>query len=656
MKYRSEIDGLRAIAVVPVILFHAGFELFGGGYVGVDIFFVVSGYLITTIIIEDIENNRFSIINFYERRARRILPALFLVMSVSIPFALMWMTPSQMKEFSQSIVAISLFLSNIQFWRETNYFSNNTDEIPFLHTWSLAVEEQFYFLFPIFLILVWRFGKKNVFWIIVVIALISLALSELGWRKDASANFYLAPTRAWELLAGSISSFIVQRQGIQKNNLLSFIGLSLIIYSIFEYNYSTPFPSLYTTLPVLGTLLIILFANKGTFVSQILCNKFIVGVGLISYSAYLWHHILFAFLRIRLIETPQITWMFALSIVTFVISYLSWRFVEKPFKNNIKVSRTLIFGISICGIIIFTSFGLIGHFYSKNFEKIWLDRQSLSVKNMYAILSKSHPSFNNWGSSSEDTQEISSCIFNVRELDDLIESKILNCSQQYGKGVLVLGDSHAIDLFGVIASRREHPFLIGITKGGCRLHDNHNNCHYNRVFNFINSNQKIFQTLIYEQAGFYLLQKKNGTKGSRGMFSDLSFNEPVNDVVLDRERIGLTLEFLFSISEIIKVKWFLPRAEPHIPINLVLKKGCDYQYSYRPNQYEIFEGLDRYIIELARHKFEGHVDPISQNKMFDINFPRDFISCNTIYWSDGDHLSSSGEVHFGKRIKPELFE
>jgi len=189
LKYRAEIDGLRALAVVPVILFHAGFELFSGGFVGVDVFFVISGYLITTILIEDIENKRFSIVNFYERRARRILPALFLVMLVCIPFAWMWMIPSQMKDFSQSLVAVSLFASNILFWRESGYFDATAEEKPLLHTWSLAVEEQYYVLFPIFLILAWRFGKNRVFWMIVVMAAISLLLSEWGWRNKATANF-----------------------------------------------------------------------------------------------------------------------------------------------------------------------------------------------------------------------------------------------------------------------------------------------------------------------------------------------------------------------------------------------------------------------------------------------------------------------------------
>ena len=167
MKYRPEIDGLRALAVFPVILFHGGLDLFSGGFVGVDVFFLISGYLITTTLIEDIEKNRFSIVNFYERRARRILPTLFFVMPVCIPFAWMWSFNEQYREFSQSLIAVSLFVSNIFFMKQNGYFHAAAEEEPLLHTWSLAVEEQYYLFFPIFLFFVWRFGKNRVFWIIL---------------------------------------------------------------------------------------------------------------------------------------------------------------------------------------------------------------------------------------------------------------------------------------------------------------------------------------------------------------------------------------------------------------------------------------------------------------------------------------------------------
>ena len=170
MQYRSEIDGLRALAVVPVILYHAGVSLFQGGYIGVDVFFVISGYLITTILIEDLTAGQFSLGRFYERRARRILPALFVVMLVCIPFSWIWMLPTQMKDFSESIIAVIFFGSNILFWRETGYFSAASELKPLLHTWSLAVEEQYYLLFPLFLAFVWRVRRLNAKWVIFSLA------------------------------------------------------------------------------------------------------------------------------------------------------------------------------------------------------------------------------------------------------------------------------------------------------------------------------------------------------------------------------------------------------------------------------------------------------------------------------------------------------
>tara|TARA_B100000900_G_scaffold408388_1_gene422578 strand:- start:374 stop:2341 length:1968 start_codon:yes stop_codon:yes gene_type:complete len=378
MKYRAEIDGLRALAVLPVILFHAGFELFSGGYVGVDVFFVISGYLITSILIEDIEKNRFSIIHFYERRARRILPALFFVMFACIPFAILWMLPNQMEDFSLSLIAVSLFVSNILFWRQSGYFAPAAEEMPLLHTWSLAVEEQYYLLFPIFLILAWRFGKKGVFWMIIVIGVVSLFLSEWGWRNQEAANFYLAPTRAWELLAGSVTAFIVQKKGVQKHNLLALFGLASIFLSIFLYDETTPFPSVFALVPVLGVVLLILFANKETWAAKLLSAKVLVGIGLISYSTYLWHQPLFAFARIRLSEHPSSALMLLLSMTSIILAYLSWRFVEKPFRQRNITSRRTIFSGSLVGLCCFLFIGYQGYL-NNGFEDKLLNTQELAV-------------------------------------------------------------------------------------------------------------------------------------------------------------------------------------------------------------------------------------------------------------------------------------
>ncbi|PCJ73546.1 MAG: acyltransferase [Rhodobacteraceae bacterium] len=365
MQYRREIDGLRAVAVIPVIFFHAGFTIFSGGYVGVDIFFVISGYLITNIIINELEQGTFSILRFYERRARRILPALFLVMLLCIPFAWMWMLPSQFKDFSVSLVAVAIFISNLLFLSETGYFAASAEEKPLLHTWSLAVEEQYYMLFPIFLILLWRFGRSPVFYIIVILSVLSLTLSEWGWRNKPEVNFYFTFSRFWELLAGSICAFLLYGKQYKSNNILSTFGLALIVFAIFFYDETTPFPSVYALAPVTGTALIIMYGTRETWVARLLSLKGFVGVGLISYSAYLWHQPLFAFARIRSITPPEQWLMLSLAIGSLVLAYFSWRYVEHPFRKRTLPAlptQRAVFGVASLVGAAFVAFGVYGYF------------------------------------------------------------------------------------------------------------------------------------------------------------------------------------------------------------------------------------------------------------------------------------------------------
>ncbi|WP_043526494.1 acyltransferase family protein [Litchfieldella xinjiangensis] len=364
MEYRREIDGLRAVAVLPVILFHAGFTWFAGGYVGVDVFFVISGYLITTILINELESGTFSIAKFYERRARRILPALFFVMVCCIPFAWHWMLPYQFLDFTDSLIAVSLFSSNILFWRKSNYFAPAAEESPLLHTWSLAVEEQFYIFFPLLLLVLWGIGRRPLFHIILALSCVSLLLAEYGWRNHATATFYLLPTRAWELGAGALCAFLLHRKTPRGNQTLAAIGLGCLLFSIFGYDDQVPFPSVYTLLPVVGTSLIILFASKGTFTARLLSTQALVGIGVISFSAYLWHQPLFAFARIRTLWDPSWVTMASLSCLSIMLAYLSWKYIEQPFRTcsfAFMKSRAKIFATSAIASSAFFASGLYGH-------------------------------------------------------------------------------------------------------------------------------------------------------------------------------------------------------------------------------------------------------------------------------------------------------
>ena len=434
MKYRPEIDGLRTLAVVPVILFHAGFESFSGGFVGVDVFFVISGYLITTIIINDIEKKRFSLVNFYEKRAKRILPALCFVIFLCIPFAWMWMSPVQLKDFLQSLIAVGLFASNILFWKESGYFATAAEEKPLLHTWSLAVEEQYYIFFPIFLILMWRFGREKIFWTTFILSIISLAFSEWSWRNHPSANFYLAPTRAWELLAGSMVAFTLKKHLVRASNVLSIIGILAILYAIFAYNKDTPFPSFYTLLPVLGVVLLILFATKNTFVAKLLSTKLLVGMGLISYSAYLWHQPLFAFVKIRTFGEPTGLLMGLLSVVSICLAYISWKFIETPFRKKDYIPRNLIFGSSVFGILFFIGFGLFG-FITDGYKNRFTEKQRMDW-----ISNKMLGTYSTSQITGTDAFEYIGVTRNSA-WNSVTVTKLKN-SNPIGK-ILIIGDSHA---------------------------------------------------------------------------------------------------------------------------------------------------------------------------------------------------------------------
>ena len=346
LPYRSEIDGLRTVAVLSVILYHAQIVVFGndffkGGFVGVDIFFVISGYLISRILLSELfEKGKISFLQFYERRARRILPILFTVFIVSFPLAYKYLLPNQFIEYAHSILSATFFGSNIFFYfTNTQYGAEDSLLQPFLHTWSLGVEEQFYILFPIVLLLAYKFAKNHLVTIIAVLILISLQYADWQSTKNTQLNFFMLTSRLWELGIGSLLAFYELKYGRVKHELLNqtmpLLGLAMIAHAIVFFNNQTPHPSFITLLPTLGTALIILYSENTTdLVGKTLSWKPIVGVGLISYSMYLWHYPLFAFARIVDTNGLHNDEKYLLILLTIVLSIVSYFVIEKPFRNK----------------------------------------------------------------------------------------------------------------------------------------------------------------------------------------------------------------------------------------------------------------------------------------------------------------------------------
>ena len=384
--YKNEIDGLRGIAILPVLFFHAGYSQFEGGYIGVDVFFVISGYLITKILLNSNFRNVNHYLSFLERRVRRLVPALITVIVFSTLVSYLSMYPGQLINFAKSAISSIFFLSNFFFFFDTGYFSSSSDLKPLLHTWSLANEFQYYITLPIVILFFKRI--RMILLIFMFFFLISILLAQFGGNlkviypfieknffffNTPDWGFYFFPTRAWEILSGSFCYMIEIKKKIH-NDFVSFFSLLTIITSFFIFKKTTPTPSFYLLIPIISTMLVILCTRKNSITHKILTNNLICFVGLISYSLYLWHQPLLAFSRIYLLDNKFLYWV--IFPIIFVVSFLSWKLIETPFRskkiNSNQLWKILFFFVSII-VLINLSFiqnrGFIDK-YSSNDKKI----------------------------------------------------------------------------------------------------------------------------------------------------------------------------------------------------------------------------------------------------------------------------------------------
>lgn len=488
MKYKAEIDGLRAIAIIPVILFHAGFSLFSGGYIGVDIFFVISGYLITSIIISDLNTHTFSFSDFYERRARRIFPALFFVIFATIPFAWFWLLPEDLKNFSKSLYFVAAFSSNILFWRTSGYFDGDAELKPLLHTWSLGIEEQYYLLFPALMLLLWRVQKKIIGLIIALLLITSLYFANLKFSENPMSAFYFLPYRAWELLIGALIanydfSNKTKISGHWPLQILSLLGGILVLFPIFFLDKNTPYPSYFTLLPVIGASLLILFAKPNTWIYKFITNKIFIAIGLISYSAYLWHQPIFALAKHRLGNDLDVIVLVCLVCLVFCLSYFSWKFIEQPFRSRevIKTKRLVIF--SLLGLIFIVGAGSLGDLndgFPSRFKYNEKYAGDIGQEPFYVYAK----------------QENFVCTPEHIAKQSLMWNEISRCMQSKKNGpisMVLLGDSHAEHLFiGLSESLNKVnlAFYIKATPALIR------NSEFNEIFNEIANNKSVHTVLL----------------------------------------------------------------------------------------------------------------------------------------------------------------
>ena len=431
-RYRPEIDGLRAIAVLSVILFHAGFG-FSGGYIGVDIFFVISGFLITSLIWKDLESGLFTFTNFWEKRARRILPALVVVTLATLVAGWLLMTPEDLRSLGGATVLQTVFAANFYYWRNSGYFDGSSDKMPLLHTWSLAVEEQFYFVVPFLLWVIYRAIKLRsrtaLISLLGALFAVSFALSVQQVNAHQTSAFYLLPARAWELLCGALVAFLpssnelLDRQKLRE--ILSLVSLVLILVPVLSYTPNTPFPGFAALPPCLGTALFI-WANEPvpTSTGSFLSCRPIVFIGLISYSLYLWHWPFLAFGNYISLGPASAAQRIVMLILGFLFAIISWKYVETPFrKRQIGGSRRSIFAFTGAGLVIVFGCGML--YRAKNGFPQRYSLQAQKYANAVSDMS----------------------FINDLTLDDIQSGKLVSlgvANPSLHPTVLVWGDSHAM--------------------------------------------------------------------------------------------------------------------------------------------------------------------------------------------------------------------
>jgi peptidoglycan/LPS O-acetylase OafA/YrhL len=456
MNHRQDIDGLRAVAVLPVVLYHLGVPGVRGGYVGVDVFFVISGFLITSIILREADAGRFSVWGFYERRARRILPALFVVIVLSYLAALWLLLPIDFRHFAQSIVATAGFGSNILFCSETGYFDSAATLKPLLHTWSLAVEEQFYLTFP--LLLSWLVlrgqSRARINWLLAALALASLTLCVVAPNAGRGDAFYLPHYRAWELLLGALLA--CSPRGTQgpsaswAREVLASCGLVLIALPVLFYDDRTPFPGLTALPPCLGAALIIAAkSDRRGLTGRLLNAEITAGIGKISYSIYLWHWPLIVFYEYYSIGAPGFAARVVIFCATIVLSLASWRYVEQP-ARRVRVPRPRVFAAALAALVLLVAGGLAGHFsvgFPKRFAKVADVSSARALYNEGTCFLRKRQPAREWPSEK--------CTFSAGDAPQ--------------KTVVLWGDSHAAHFTpGLRDLQRRIPFrLIEASSAGC---------------------------------------------------------------------------------------------------------------------------------------------------------------------------------------------
>ena len=650
-QFRPEVDGLRAVAIIPVLLFHAGINAFAGGFFGVDVFFVISGYLITMQLATSEKTGLQLLRNFYHRRIRRLFPAIAVVSLSTALIAFLIMTPSQLKPFFSSFTATQVFFQNFYLWQNSGYWDQSLETSPLMHTWSLAVEEQFYFLFPfLFVFTKIRRSTNALTTIAGAVFIISFfaAITRLG--TSSIGAFFLLPYRAWELMAGALVALYEfkrlgqsqTRQHLQKA--ATNLGLVLILVSIVVGDKNTYHPGFMTLLPVVGTSLVIAFGRQSSVTSKILSKRLFTDIGKLSYGLYLWHFPILAIWRVKKgteLANPEV---FVAMLATFVLAYLMWRFAETPFRDFVRTKTRTVALVASIGFVALVTIGVAGQ--QTAFGKT--SSKELALLEAQAEV----PEFRDNCEEVDFEAPISGCIIGSNQLVGSMGE------------VVLLGDSHAGALKDSLSSKLLERNVSGMSfvKAGCPPVsdiimdpvEKFNCTEFNQIIDLVLGESKITDVILFARWTFYIEGTRfTNFKGYREEGYEVEFTAPNTSFKSTEERINylgdqvkLTIERLESTGKRVHLVYPLPELgwDPITYAKVFIDRGeswhrkLDIPYEdFLARTQRTFGELDRATSNLTNAVFAS--DLVCNNQISDWCVAS---SENTLYYGDNDHLNKNG--------------
>ncbi len=670
-KYRPDVDGLRAVAVLAVVAFHAFPSWVRGGFIGVDVFFVISGYLISTIIFENLDKGAFSFTDFYARRIKRIFPALLLLLIACFAFGWFVLLADEYKQLGKHIAAGAVFISNFSLWNEAGYFDNSAETKPLLHLWSLGIEEQFYIIWPLFLWFAWK-CKFNLLTITILVAIASFVLNIKGIKHDMVATFYSPQTRFWELLSGSLLAWFTlykkdasanvkhkldlwlsrivysekqEADGKTLSNFLSFFGLLLLLYGFWRINKELSFPGKWALVPVLGAALIITAGSKAWVNRRILSNKVAVWFGLISFPLYLWHWPILSFARIVESEFPSRNIRIAAVVLSILLAWLTYKLVERPVrfgKHSKAKLAVLVVLMTIVGYVGYNNFSRDGLPFREFNKKFITYSESIKVPNRAKECFEIPYAYKKNGDWFCDLGEISSPV-------------------EY----FAYGDSHALSLipaleeFAIESKLRIQftgtsgcPSLLGIQsirgESGIEMY----NCKElnERIFNYVKTSG-IKSVILANRWTYYV----------ESLSRPAEFNAIARDLTLPIDKSSSTRDLLWAIKNTVsryssigvKVVFIEDNPQQIYEPKDVLRKGRGNESDYLKLSVSTDEHVrNQKLVNEALRSSGAKVINLDDVLCSETICP--LVANSKFLYSDDDHLSVAGSIFVSKALSTRL--